>query len=458
MSRDVNQEARPSCVVSRCYTYRHIMTTDVDNWQSGKSLAETNLHMLDSLLLADVTFLVGDQRETIQAHKFILVSRSCVFHTMFCGSIPETGQMLIPDIQADNFKTFLRFLYTGKVALTPNTVLGLMYAARKYNITRLDKQCERFCLKSLSPSNACLYLQQAELFDKEDLKERALEFIKSRAEVSVASEGFCELSKDCLKLILKADDMIVDEICIFRSVMSWAEAECKRQGREVTPDEKREVLGDCLFLIRFPFISMMEFSTTVCNEGILSDAHVIMFLRKYSISHLDIRPFCDISRKSPVYNLSRLPPDQEYHETRNCGIYRRDALYISCDASVHLTGLSMYPGKLADKVSVDIVVADSDDTTLLQYHQDVDVTEGQLSDVVTFPSPLTVSKGKKIKIKVTRRSSFYVYTCNVLCVMNNQRVMRHEASGVVWTLGHCEGSNSKNSLAYGFLTGIFYEW
>ncbi|XP_071096780.1 BTB/POZ domain-containing protein 6-like [Haliotis cracherodii] len=452
MSRDVNQEARPGGVVSRCYTYRHIMATDVDNWQSGKSFPETNLHMLDSLLLADVTFLVGDQRETIQAHKFILVSRSCVFHAMFCGSIPETGQVLIPDIQTDNFKTFLRYLYTGEVALTPNTVLGLMYAARKYNITGLEKQCEEFCLQSLSPSNACVFLQQADLFDKKDLKDRALLVIKSRAEVTIASEGFCELSKDCLKLILKADDIKVDEICIFRSVMSWAEAECRRQGREVTPDEKREVLGECLFLIRFPFISMVEFTTTVCNEGILSETHALMLLRKYSISDLDIRPFCDISRKSPVYNLCRSHPNQNYFDTMLSFHNDCDALYISCDASVHLTGLSVYTRNLADKMSVDILVTDSNNTTLLQHHQDV--KEGQLSDVVMFPSPLSVDKGKKIKLKVIRlRSSLFIYTCE----MNNQRVMRHEASGVVWTLGHCGESDSNNSLAHGFLTGIFYE-
>ncbi|XP_048245936.1 BTB/POZ domain-containing protein 6-like isoform X2 [Haliotis rufescens] len=388
-----------------------------DSWQSGKSFPETNLHMLDSLLLADVAFLVGDQRETIQAHKFILVSRSCVFHAMFCGSIPETGQVLIPDIQIDNFKAFLRYLYTDEVELTPNTVLGLMYAARKYNITGLETECEEFCLQSLLPTNACLFLQQADLFDKEDLKERALKVIKSNAEVSVASEGFCELSKECLKLILKADDMRVNEICIFRSVMSWAEAECRRQGREVTPEEKREVLGECLFLIRFHAISEVIFATTVCNEGILSDAHVIMLLRKYSISHLDIQPFCDISRMPPFYNLSRLPPDEKYHEINNFDKYRRDALYISCDASVHLTGLSVYAGSQEGKVYVDIVVTDSDNKTLLQHHQDLDVTKGQLSDVVMFPSPLSVSKGKKIKIKVTREGNKHkVYTCR----MNNQ--------------------------------------
>ncbi|XP_046368501.2 BTB/POZ domain-containing protein 6-like [Haliotis rufescens] len=454
MSRDVNQEARPGSVVSRCYTYRHIMATDIDNWQSGKSFPETNLHMLDSLLLADVTFLVGDQRETIQAHKFILVSRSVVFHAMFCGSIPETGQVVIPDIQTDNFKTFLRYLYTGEVALTPDTVLSLMYAARKYNVPGLETQCEEYCLQSLSPSNACVFLQQAVLFDKEDLKDRALLVIKSSAEVTIASEGFCELSKECLKLILKADDMRVDEICIFRSVMSWAEAECRRQGREVTPDEKREVLGQCLFLIRFPFISMMEFSTTVCYEGILSDAHALMLLRKYAISDLDIRPFCDISRKSPVYNLSRLPPDQNDLETKYSYLNTNDAWYISCDASVQLTGLSVYAGKVADKESVDIVVTDSDNTTLLKHDQDLDVTEGQLSDVVMFTSPLSVSKGKKIKIKVIRfRDSVHNYACK----MNNQRVIRHEASGVVWTQELCGESDSDNSLEYGFLTGIFYE-
>ncbi|XP_048245935.1 BTB/POZ domain-containing protein 6-like isoform X1 [Haliotis rufescens] len=425
-----------------------------DSWQSGKSFPETNLHMLDSLLLADVAFLVGDQRETIQAHKFILVSRSCVFHAMFCGSIPETGQVLIPDIQIDNFKAFLRYLYTGKVELTPNTVLGLMYAARKYNITGLEKQCEEFCLQSLSPSNACLFLQQADLFDKEDLKERALKVIKSNAEVSVASEGFRELSKECLKLILKAVDMRVDEICIFRSVMSWAEAECRRQGREVAPEEKRQVLGECLFLIRFPSMSMVKFATTVCNEGILSDNHALMLFRKYAISDLDIRPFCDISRKSPVYNLSRLPPDQEPKRIVILCKCLRDALIISCDASVHLTGLSMYAGKMADKGSVDIVVTDSDDTTLLQHHQDLEVTEGQLSDVVMFPSPLSVSKGKKIKIKVTREGNEHKVNT---CTMNNQRLMTHETSGVVWTLEHCKESQSNNSLDYGLLTGFFFE-
>ncbi|XP_046547804.1 BTB/POZ domain-containing protein 6-like isoform X1 [Haliotis rubra] len=412
---------------------RHIMTTEVENWQGGKPFPETNLHMLESSLLADVTFLVGEQRETIQAHKFILVSRSSVFHAMFCGSIPETGEVLIPDIQKDNFKTFLRCLYTGEVALTPNTVLDLMYAARKYNITELEKQCEEFCLQSLSPSNACVFLQQADVFDKEDLKERALEVIKCNAKVSVSSEGFCDLSKKCLTLILKTDGMRVDEICIFRSVMSWAEAECTRQGREVTPKEKREVLGECLYFIRFPAISEVTFATTVCNEGILSDAHIIMLFRKYSITDLDIRPFCDTPRTS-VYILSRLHPDQKYQPIVHSAKCRRDALVISCDARVFLTGLTMYAGVDADNVSVDVVVTDNDDTTLLQHHYDVEVKDEQLSDVVTFPSPLTVIKGQRLNIKVTRTGKKHVvYTCN----MNSQRLMTHETSGVVWTLDHC---------------------
>ncbi|XP_067660693.1 BTB/POZ domain-containing protein 6-like [Haliotis asinina] len=453
MSRDVNQETRQGTVVG--YTHRRsrrIMTTEDENWQSGKPFPETNLHMLESSLLADVTFLVGEHRETIQAHKFILVSRSSVFHAMFCGSVPETGQVLIPDVQKDNFTIFLRYLYSGEVALAPNTVLDMMYAARKYNITELEKQCEEFCLQSLSPSNACVFLQQSDLFDKDDLKERALEVIKSNAERSLSSEGFCDLSKKCLTLILKADDMRVDEICIFRSVMSWAEAECRRQEREVTPEEKRDVLGECLYFIRFPGISEVTFATAVCNEGILSDAHIIMLFRKYSIPDLDIRPFCDRSRTS-VYTLSRLPPDQKYHRTVNSDKRRHDALFLSCDTTVLLTGLNMYAGEKADSVSVYVVVTDSEGTTLLQHHHDMEVKEAQLSDVVMFPSPLTVTKGEGLKLKVTRTGKKRdVYTCK----MNCQRLMTHEASGVAWTLEHCRESNSSNSLEHGFLTGFIY--
>jgi hypothetical protein len=67
--------------------------------------------MLQDERLCDVTFLVGSgKEEKIMAHRFILASRSPVFFTMFCGSLPETNQTVdVLDIEPTIFLDLLRY-------------------------------------------------------------------------------------------------------------------------------------------------------------------------------------------------------------------------------------------------------------------------------------------------------------------------------------------------------------
>ena len=76
-----------------------------EDWQSDKTFPETNLYMLENDILCDVTFKTGENQTEIKAHKFILVSRSRVFQSMFCGPLAESDEpIIIPDIEADIFK------------------------------------------------------------------------------------------------------------------------------------------------------------------------------------------------------------------------------------------------------------------------------------------------------------------------------------------------------------------
>jgi len=58
--------------------------------------------------MCDVTFYVGDNLTPIKAHKFMLASASPVFYSMFNGLIAETGDVDIPDIEANIFKDMLK--------------------------------------------------------------------------------------------------------------------------------------------------------------------------------------------------------------------------------------------------------------------------------------------------------------------------------------------------------------
>ena len=82
-------------------------------WQD-LDFPQTNLHMLDNESLTDVTILAGEDRTAIKAHTIILASRSPVFFTMFCGSLPESSEVVIPDIDPQTMTTLIRYKFTNR--------------------------------------------------------------------------------------------------------------------------------------------------------------------------------------------------------------------------------------------------------------------------------------------------------------------------------------------------------
>ena len=84
------------------------MDTERD-WQSGKSLAESNQIMLENEIGTDVTFVFPEAKQKVKAHKYVLMSRSHVFYVMFSTSLHESGKDIeIPDIEHSIFKELLK--------------------------------------------------------------------------------------------------------------------------------------------------------------------------------------------------------------------------------------------------------------------------------------------------------------------------------------------------------------
>lgn len=60
--------------------------------------------------------------------------------------------------------------------------------------------------------------------------------------------------------VLERDSLGIREVRLFNAVVRWSEAECQRQQLQVTPENKRKVLGKALGLIRFPLMTIEEFA------------------------------------------------------------------------------------------------------------------------------------------------------------------------------------------------------
>ena len=162
-------------------------------------------------------------------------------------------------------------MYTDEVHLTPHNVLAVLYASKKYIVTKLTKKCTQFLEENVSAETAPQLLEQSMLFDEKELKNKVLNKIEEEASRVLSSEDFINLSSDALHEVLQLNLNITKELEVFEAAMRWAQNKCQQLKKSTEGANLREVLDDKIFLIRFPTMTPDEFNDVVTPFDVLSD-------------------------------------------------------------------------------------------------------------------------------------------------------------------------------------------
>lgn len=173
-----------------------------------------------------------------------------------------------------------RYIYYEDVDLSEDNVFPVLYAAKKYLVTSLSRQCIHFLSSILSPENACAFVENSFLFEEEDssLRKSCLDVIRRHSRRVFHSETFYQTSRETLCQVLRMDRLNVHEVDVFRAAVHWAERKASDQNLSPTPINKRNVLGEALFLIHVPAMSVSEFTKIVLPTRLLtSDEENLVF-------------------------------------------------------------------------------------------------------------------------------------------------------------------------------------
>ncbi|KAL3846926.1 hypothetical protein ACJMK2_017867 [Sinanodonta woodiana] len=250
------------------------------DWRHGKTSHARNMYMFEHQIGTDIKFVVEEGNKEIKAHKFILISRSPVLAEMF--SSPESSAILqidLPNVHGDILKVFLRYLYSDETVFTSSNVQPVLVLAKMYNVESLIKECSKWIKRTISIGTVLKILEHAYEVKEHDLLETCLHFIFKHARQILQSPKFESISPECLELLLKPDDLAVDESVVYEAAMRWAEKQCRIQNIDVTDTNKREVLGKRLHLIRFPIMDQRFFATKVSSSQILNEKEKIEIFR-----------------------------------------------------------------------------------------------------------------------------------------------------------------------------------
>ncbi|XP_041377577.1 BTB/POZ domain-containing protein 3-like [Gigantopelta aegis] len=318
----------------------------VDSWQRGKSVIECLKHSLQQKIHVDVTFNVGQTRKSVQAHKLILSLRSCVFDSMLKGPMANQDNIAIPDVEAEIFEVFLNYLYTDDVMINGDNVIGLLYVSKKYDISTLEQLCLTYLSSSMTSDNACSVMEQAHIYDEIQLMEKAYSCILSNGDAALKSAGVTSLCHECLVKIVKPDKLNADEKSVFEAAVVWSESACRKQNKDLSPETRREVLGEVITHVRYPLLEQKYFVKKVSPTEVLDVYEERKIFKYFVCPDENVSPFNANKREQTTTEIhTQLLTIHRFQDCVwpwLCSGDRDDAIMFCVNQNASLRGFQLY--------------------------------------------------------------------------------------------------------------------
>lgn len=333
------------------YTYE--LSKSLTNWRQANTASGLLEQLCMSGTLADIYFVFPSregQQDSLPAHKFVLAMRSPVFETMFFGpdSEKQESEITIRDVRATTFRVLLRYMYMDAVEFDGNTVLHVLYAAKKYELEHLIMECEHFLQTAIDVNNVCSMYNQASFYEMDMLQEKCIEFICMNANDVFDTDDFLKLTPAAILNILKSGALgVEEELDVFKAAVRWAKHHCEKKGFDPSPKNQRAWLGEALYRIRMPIIPVQDFTTTVVESEILSQEEQVE-LYKYMTSHRNpdteetleqVGKFDAKHRPGSIFEL-KIPPSSE-ENVKRCLTAASQVLFVA-DKPLRLRKISLF--------------------------------------------------------------------------------------------------------------------
>lgn len=206
-------------------------------------------------------------------HRVLLAMTSPVFETMFYGDMADKSKYIrIADVAPIGFENLLRYAYTDSLNL--NSVEDAMltaYAAKKYLLPQLLRECLTYIEHNIGPSTACVVFEFAHVLNSQQLVLQAMNLIDRQTVNVITNKSFSHVQASTIEFVANRKYLSLNsEHTLFSSVVNWALAETRR--RDLDRDDWTQVRAlltenTILSAIRFLAMSQEEFARAVAKTS-----------------------------------------------------------------------------------------------------------------------------------------------------------------------------------------------
>ena len=241
--------------------------------------------MYNNPFMSDVKFTFGngkptEKAEVFYAHKYVLSISSPVFYKMFYGETDTVAKTIhLSDHKRDALAGFLGFIYKDICPTDFEKDFEVLHLMVKYKIARFNSACLDSLHRNTEPHKAYKFLEKFLELNADGLVEMCLSVIDATPHKYFASEYFLNIEKDTLRILINRDTLRYNETAILKAVLKWADHRCSNQNLKSTRENRRMVLGNAIYSIRFLLMTQSEFTSHVVPTDILDNDETVAIIK-----------------------------------------------------------------------------------------------------------------------------------------------------------------------------------
>uniref|UniRef100_A0AC35F1F6 BTB domain-containing protein n=1 Tax=Panagrolaimus sp. PS1159 TaxID=55785 RepID=A0AC35F1F6_9BILA len=232
----------------------------------------------------DAKFLV--QNKPIYAFKWLLRIQCPILLKFFtvssCYLDISNGVIIGGNVKFDQFKAFLRYLYTNKIELNEENIYVLTDLANQYNVLSLYNRCEDYLCQNAFYQNTENHFKLAALYEMAKAIKILCKYIKIKD--FWETNDLLQISKPLMKACIQMQMLSKSPEEEYFKALEWAKIRCTENNLEQSVKNCRNELGDIVDVIHFDQMSPEFVSTTIAESQFLTDEERLKVLDKIAIN------------------------------------------------------------------------------------------------------------------------------------------------------------------------------
>ena len=285
-------------------------------------------------------------------------------------------------------------MYSDEVLLTGDNVLQILNLAKKYILEGLTKKCTEYLENNISAANVCDLLTHSVRFGEKELVDKCLQLAASQTDQVLISDGFLNISHEALLRMLKYELLPDDKtVSVIEACLKWAD---KNKGEL----SERDVLGDCVYQLRFNKLTAQMFSKLVGSSSVLSGDEKNLFFcfsltndqeYKKKIHELGFNTSSRMMSLSASGSMFTDPYPKYTNPSYQCVVnFQMEEIRLSVTAPVIFHGISVYSGPKGFVHNIAVKITDEPSGTQLGQIQSSftsdnnDIVPVYLSEAIRF--------------------------------------------------------------------------